>query len=351
MEARERVKRTLEFRETDRTPFGIFGSNPWDEERLTRDLGLHSITQMYKKLDLDIWHLFQPLQYTGPKRTFKGKEADFWGVPLDIRNFGDSSIYNPLAEISSVDEVEEYCFPNIADFDGTWLDQQLDQLDQFAIEGGLWAPIFHNVTWLCGFENTLCDLVSNPEIVRALLRKVTDFWIDYTRKTLEIANGRIMIMQNCNDFGTQRELIMSSEMFRSYFKPELKRLYDTIKSYDVAVLQHSCGAIGTILEDFVEMGADIINPIQVSADGMDLKTIRGKLGGKVVVYGGIDTQYVLPRGTKMEIAEAVHGALDEFQSVGGYILAPSQGIEPDISTQNVQYMFSEAKKYQKIMKG
>lgn len=344
MDAKERVKRTLEFKETDRVPFGIFGCNSWDEERMAKDLNLGSVEEMYKELELDIWHLFQPLQYTGEQRIHMGKPADFWGVPLDIRQFGDSSIYNPLAELSSIEEVEAYQFPDIDDFDATWLDKELDRHEGLAIEGGLWAPIFHNVTWLCGFENTLCNMIMEPEMMKLLIKKVTDFWIAYARKTLDTAKGRIMIMQNCNDFGTQRDLIMSAEMFREFFKPEFKRLYDTIKEYDVAVLQHSCGAVSSIIDDFIEIGADIMNPVQVSADGMDIDTIAGRFGGRVTLYGGIDTQWVLPTGSEEEIRATVRNTVSKFDMCGGYILAPSQGVEPDIPTRNIVTMFDEGKK-------
>ncbi len=347
MTKKERVLRTLQYQETDRVPFGIMGTNPPEEERMARDLNCPSVEDMYRVLDLDIWHLFQPLEYKGESRTYMGKPADFWGVPLDIRSFGDTSNYHPLAEVSSVEEVEAYPFPKIEDFDTAWLEKALEEHEEFAIEGGLWAPIFHNVTWLCGFENTLMNLVAEPEVSAALIRRITDFWIDYARKVLETANGRILMMQNCNDFGIQWDLLISRQMFCKFFKPELKRLYDTIKEYDIAILQHSFGAISELFPDFIEMGVDIMNPIQVSAAGMDIRTMAQRFGGKVVMYGGIDTQHVLPEGPKERIQASVREALACFQDCGGYILGPSQGIEADISTEHVRVMFAEACQYYK----
>lgn len=344
MDSKERVKRTLEFKETDRVPFGLFGTF-YNEERMRKNLSYGSVEEMYREMGLDIWHLFQPLKYMGEQRTHMGKPADFWGVPLDIDQYGDSSLYSPLAEISSIEEVEAYKFPCIDDFDTTWLDAELDKHEGLAIEGGLWAPIFHNVAWLCGFENTLCNLIAEPEMMKLLIRKVTDFWIEYARKTLETAKGRIMIMENCNDFGTQRDLIMSADMFREFFKPEFKRLYDAIKEYDVAVMQHSCGAVSSVIDDFIEIGADIMNPVQVSADGMEIRALAERFGGRVTLYGGIDTQWVLPTGSEEEIRETVRKTLSCFEMCGGYILAPSQGVEPDIPVRNIVTMFDEGRKY------
>lgn len=348
MKSKERIKRTLAFKETDRIPFGIFGTSAANEARLAKELKMSSVEQMHQELELDIWHLFQPLEYAGETREYRGMEADFWGVPLDVGEYGDSGIYHPLAEITSVDEVEAYKFPNIDDFDSSWLDKELEKHNNFAIEGGLWAPIFHNVTWLCGLENTLCNLITDPEMMKLLIKKVTDFWIGYARKVLETAKGRVMIMQNCNDFGTQRDLLISAEMFREFFKPELKRLYDAIKEFDVAVLQHSCGAVSSIIGDFIEIGADIMNPVQVSAAGMDIDSIVKKFGGKVTFYGGIDTQWVLPTGSEEKIRRTVRDTIGKFDMCKGYILAPSQGVEADISAQNLKIMFDEGKRYCKF---
>lgn len=342
--SKERVSRTLRFEQTDRVPFGLMGTNPPEESRMALDLGYSSVESMYRGVGFDIWHFLTPLQYTGPQRTFKGKAADFWGVPLDIRSYGDSSQYNPLGEICSIDEVEAYPWPSIKDFNPTWFENKLDEYGDLAIEGGLWAPIFHNVTWLCGFENTLINLTAEPEISEALIRHVTDFWVDYAKMTLEAAKGRVMIMQNCNDFGTQRGLLMSTDMFRRYFKPALKRIYDTIKEYDVAVLQHSCGAIAPIIDDFIEIGADILNPIQVNAEGMDIHSLAERFGGRIVFYGGVDTQHVLPEGPEERIRCATRDIIDTFSNCGGLILSGSQGLEADISTEHSMYMFDEARK-------
>ena len=345
MTSRERVLRTLKYQETDRVPFGIMGTNAPAEQRMAKELKCSCVEELYRLLDLDIWHLSQPLKYKGENRVYKGRPADFWGVPLDISSQGDTGMDHPLAEVSSVDEVEAYVFPKIEDFDASWLDRTLDEHGEFAIEGGLWAPIFHNMTWLCGFETTLMNLAEEPEISKALLRRITDFWVDYARMVLETARGRILIMQNCNDFGTQRDLLISRSMFCEFFKPELKRLYDVIKEYDVAVLQHSCGAVSEIYDDFIESGVDIMNPVQVSAAGMDIPTISRRFGGRVVLYGGIDTQHVLPEGPEERIRGAVREALDCFRDCKGYILGPSQGIEADIPTEHVRILFDEAIKY------
>lgn len=209
---------------------------------------------------------------------------------------------------------------------------------EFAIIGGVWAPIFHDVCWLCGIEDTNVNLLIEPEIVEALIRRVTDFWIAYTRKTLEAARGRIDIVENCNCFGGQKDLVISPAVFRKFMKPALKRLYDTIKEYDVLIFQHSCGAIEPIIGDFIELGADIINPVQVSAYGMDPIVLKKKYGKDVTFCGGIDTQRVLPFGTAEEVRAECRRISGILGDGGG-----SQALEDDIPEENVHAMFDEGR--------
>jgi uroporphyrinogen decarboxylase len=200
------------------------------------------------------------------------------------------------------------------------------------------------MTWLCGFENSLVNLKIEAEISKAIIRHVTDFWIDYARKLLECGKGRFDIVQNCNDFGAQSGLIFGIDVFREFFKPELKRLYSVIKEYGAKVMQHSCGSIEPIIPDLIEIGMDILNPVQVSAAGMEMEVLAEKYGDKITFYGGIDTQHVLPEGPIERIRDETRKAIRTLGKGGGYILAPSQGVEPDIPVDHLLVMFDEGKK-------
>lgn len=327
--------------EADRAPFSLFGTNTPNMERIMRFTGHASIEELYRAIGIDIWYA-PGLKYLGPQRTYRGEQADLWGIPPSVYKDGDSSRACPLMEVSSVDEVEAYEWP-IPMFDASALDAALDTHGEFAVLGGVWAPVFHNLTWLCGFETTLMNVAIQPEVTEALVRRVTDYWVAYTRKVLETGRGRIDLIENCNDFGTQKSLIMNPEAFRRFFKPALKRLYDTIHEFGVKVMQHSCGAIAPIIPDLIEIGADIINPVQVSAAGMDIGFLKSNYGGKVAFLGGIDTQHVLPEGPVERIRNVTRNTLDVMAADGGYILAPSQGVEADIPVEHLLAMFDEGR--------
>ena len=341
MNSKERVLRTLEFKETDRVPLAVSGR----EDDLMLYLKANSLNRMYEILDIDFRGInTSDLQdKRGVKRTHKGHEANIWGVPLICANNGFQELC-PLSEISSVDEAEAYDWPLAENLNYYDIEKQITENDGYFLIAGVWAPIFHDFTWLCGFENCLAMLLSEPEIAKAVLRRITDFWIAYTKIILEKGKGKIDCVMNCNDFGMQKCLIMSPGVWREFFKPELKRFYGCIKNFGANVFQHSCGSIFDIIPDLIEIGADILDPIQVAAVGMGTESLAEKFGGKIVCHGGIDTQFILPNCSEPEVRAEVRRVIGTLGSRGGYILCGSQGYMEDIPIENIVAVYDEAKK-------
>ncbi len=320
MNSKQRVKRTVNFEKVDRIPAGLFGTHTEYEEGLAEYIGVNSIEEMYKELKIDIWHCKEGLEYT--------KDDSIWQFEGDP----------PFAEVDSIKEVEKVSFPEIENFKTENLEREIKEHQQFAVCGGINSAIFHHYLNLCGQENALCYLKIKPDIAKAIIRKITDFWVDYLETVLKVGKGKIDLIENCNDFGTQRSLFISTEDFREFFKPQLRRLYDKAKEYDVLYMQHSCGAIFPIIHDFIEMGADILNPIQTAAAGMDIKKLKSEFKGKIALYGGVDTQHLLPKGPEELIRDEVKNILNIFGKNGGYILSGAQGLIEDIPYNHAETM-------------
>jgi hypothetical protein len=149
------------------------------------------------------------------------------------------------------------------------------------------------------------------------------------------------------DFGTQRCEFMSKDMFREFYMPFYKRVNDWVHlNTSWKTFYHSCGSIINLLDDFVEMGVDIINPVQCSAAGMDAKNLKDKYGDKLVFWGGgVDTQKTLPFGTCEQVRQEVSGRLDTFGKNGGFVFNPVHNIQANTPTENIIAMFDEIKKY------
>ena len=146
-----------------------------------------------------------------------------------------------------------------------------------------------------------------------------------------------------NDFGHQGGLLLSKEMWRDFFFDNIKRLTALAHSYGLKVMMHSCGAVSEIIPDLIGAGVDILDPIQITATGMEPQTLAEKFGGKIVFHGGVDTQNVLPFGTPEEVAAHAHEVAETLGATGGYIFAPSQILGPDIPMENIVAMYEAIK--------
>lgn len=331
MTSKERVMRAIAHQEVDRIPAGLFGTHPDYLSGLAAHIGAATVEEMFLKLGIDVWHGWgHGLKYAGAQRIYKGVPVNEWGLPLKPVEGADGFSHNqnaPLAEATTIDEVEAFPWPSPDYYVGDGLTEYFDQHKEFAVVGGINSAIFHIYSWMCGFDRSLMMLSLEPELAKAVIRHITDFWEGYLRKLLQIGGGRIDIIENCNDFGTQISLFISPEYFREFFRPALQRLYDVTHEHGARMMQHSCGAIAPLVPDFIEMGADILNPIQVTATGMDLETLVPAYGKKICFYGGIDTQRVLPGGPVVLIRHDTRRLIEFFGYGGGTDFGRFTGID------------------------
>jgi len=345
MTSKERVLRAVEHKVVDLIPAGLFGTHLDYEQGLATHIGVESVEEMYRKLGVDVWHCRKGLKDTADERVYNGRRVNRWGIPSDLSKEEGFShrLGAPLLDVTSVDEVEAFPWPKAEDFvdvnDECF--KHIEAHQEFAVVGGINSAVFHIYSQVCGFENSLMLLSLKPEIAKAVIRNITDFWEDYLRKVLDAGKGQIDIIENCNDFGTQRSLFISPQQFREFFRPALQRLYNVTKEYGAKVMQHSCGAVAPLIPDFIEMGADILNPIQVEASGMEIAELVQNYGKDICFYGGIDTQQLMPHGPVERIQDSTRDLISLFGYEGGLILSGSQGLLEDIPYDHAVAMLTE----------
>jgi uroporphyrinogen decarboxylase len=150
-----------------------------------------------------------------------------------------------------------------------------------------------------------------------------------------------------DDLGTQNGLMMSPEIYRKLIKPAEKRVWEFIKTKTSAFLfLHSCGSVRKLIPDFIELGVDILNPVQISAKDMIPKELKREFGRDLTFWGGgCDTQKVLPFGTTEEVEEEVKRRISEFAPGGGFVFNPVHTIQPKVPAENIIRMFDTAKKH------
>ena len=206
---------------------------------------------------------------------------------------------------------------------------------------------FESAVKLRGYEAFLMDFYLEPLLAEKLLEKITDnilmLWDVYLNEIGEYAQ----VVCQGDDLGSQSALIMGDEIYRKFIKPCHKRIYDFIHSKTNAkVFMHSCGAIFDIIPDLIEVGVDILNPIQKGAANMGLEKLKKKFGNDICFWGGgIDVQLTLPEATETEIEEEVKRSIDIMGQDGGYVFAATHNIHADVPARNIAAMLEAVQKY------
>jgi uroporphyrinogen decarboxylase len=189
------------------------------------------------------------------------------------------------------------------------------------------------------------DLALEPEKAEILLDKVNDLAIDFFQECMKHVAGKVDGVFVGDDFGTQGGLLMSPDMWRTYIKPRYEKLISVIKGCGVKYCHHSCGGIRPIISDLIEIGVDVLHPIQPLALGMDPKELSEEFGKDLTFYGGIDEQRTLPTGLPEDVKREVRDRIATFGKYGGYIVAPSHAFQPDIPLENVLALYEEVLGY------
>lgn len=222
-----------------------------------------------------------------------------------------------------------------------------DNTDYVVGADGIKVGILQTASQLRGYDKLFLDFSINPDIAHQFLDRLSATINSMYRQYMEAVGQYVQVVVITDDQGTQNSLMVSPKMFREFIKPRLKSLIETIRSTaDVKVFMHCDGAITKIIPDLIEIGVDILNPIQTVVKGMeDTKELKEQFGAQISFHGGIDVQRVLPNYTPEQIRQEVKLRLNDLGKNGGYIIAPCHNINVDIPLENTLAMFNTAKEF------
>ena len=196
--------------------------------------------------------------------------------------------------------------------------------------------------FMCGFENWLVQLKTNPEFCEALLDRTLEIQLAMAEDTLGAVGDAADILYLADDYGIQTGPLISPALFRSMFKPRMARLIRFLRERSPAKIAfHSCGSVYALIPDFIDVGVQILNPIQVAAADMDTQRLRREFGKRLVFWGAIDTQHVLPRGTPNDVRAEVARRVRDLSP--GYIPASVHNIQAEVPPQNIVAMVDALK--------
>ena len=205
----------------------------------------------------------------------------------------------------------------------------------------LCAGLFEMAQRLRGMEAFLMDLVESPVEAGHLLDRVLEVKLDYWRAALAALGDLVDVVAEGDDYGTQQSLLVSPATFRSVFKPRLAELVRAMKrdAPQAFVFFHSCGSVRKILPDLIEIGVEVLNPVQTTAAGMEPAALKRDFGKELSFWGGgVDTQGVLPRGTPAEVRDDVRRNVEALAPGGGFVFCTVHNIQADVPPENVVAM-------------
>jgi uroporphyrinogen decarboxylase len=197
-------------------------------------------------------------------------------------------------------------------------------------------------------EKFFVDLVFDKKFANLLLDKIFEFNYGVYELYLKEIGPYINCIEFNDDFGSQTNLMISPDQYREFIKPRHKQLIEMFKRHapDAKVLIHSCGSIFDIISDFIEIGIDILNPVQPLAEGMDTYRLKKEFGPDICFQGGIDLQIAM-RGSPEDVEEEVKKRIDSLARGGGYVLSSANNIASDIPIENVFKLYESAIKHGK----
>ncbi|MBM4340590.1 MAG: hypothetical protein FJ110_13735 [Deltaproteobacteria bacterium] len=349
LDSKERVKIALSHQEPDRIPINFRAT-----ELVTQ--------QLSRALDLDYWGILERFRvdfreviptYVGPTFPDKrdGSKVDMWGVGRHVHNSekGNDFLisYSPLQNASVLEDIQKHHWPRVEWFDFSEIKSICNQFKGYAISTpGIHVEghhgVFHLMTYLFGFEKVMVDLALNPELVRAAIDRVMAFLVSYYDQFFKSAKGMIDFLFYKDDFGSQDSLLISRDMFLNFFFPNLKTLADLASSYGVKLILHSCGSILPLIPDFINAGVCVLDPIQVTAKGMDIRVLKGNYGKQLTFHGGIDVQRLMPFGTIEEIKFIAKETMEILGKDGGYFFGPSHRFQVDTPVGNIVTLYETA---------
>jgi len=290
--------------------------------------------------------------YIGPAlpEVPEGSIVDCWGIqyrslPYETGVYYEQSVW-PLDKARTIDDLESYQWPVAEWFDYSKMRETAlaGRKNQVVLCG--YMTIFYMHLLLRGLEQSLVDPHDDAEFTHHLLNRASDLLYEYHRRMFEAADGLIDLAQVTDDFGSQAAPLISLQTFRTYYRPHLERFIGLCREHNIKVFHHDDGAIRPFLPDLVDMGIDILNPVQSACQGMEMDGLKRDFGSKLCFHGGIDNQDVLPFGTPDDVRAAVRAAIDALASDGtGYILAPCHNLQAVTPMDNIVAMYDEAWQY------
>ncbi len=343
MTHKERFLATIANAPVDRPASWLGLPVPSAVPKLLAYFGVNSIDELKLKIDDDIYPIEVPYNFPPSNHiacAFKFAKHTHDDTP-DERTLTAPGFFEDFDDPADVDK---FPWPDPALYlDVVESARRAKAVDpNYVRMGVMWSAHFQDACSAFGMENALMVMLVNPDMFKAVIDKITDFYLKANELFYEATKGYLDAVLIGNDFGSQNGLMVDPDSLRNLVFEGTQKLIDQAKRYGLKVIHHSCGSVYPLIDDFIEMGIDAIHPIQAKAKDMNAENLSTHYAGKTAFCGGVDAQYLLVNGSAEQVFERVKELKKLFPT--GLIISPShEAILPDIPPANVEALFKAVK--------
>lgn len=345
MTSKERFYSTMEYKGVDRPCTRFYGT-----PEITQQIEEHYGFKNYEELSIKLGDDFRMVgpSYIGPelKKFEDGSWEGIWGERYANYNFGNGTypetVFLPFKDVEDVEQLNDYRFPSADWFDYSTIKEQCERFKDFVIViGDPGTPDYLNGIARCrGVEQVLFDVALEDPVFIELIRKRHEFYYEYLRRILEVAEGAIDVVWFGEDLGTQNALVISPLSYNKLFAPSMKEFFSLAHKYGARTMMHSCGSCYKLIPRLIELGLDILDVVQVDAADMNIEKLHNEFYGKITFCGSISVQNTLPFGTEEDIRKEVRIRKELFKD-GGIIIGPTHEIQVGTPIKNIISMYDE----------
>lgn len=281
----------------------------------------------------------------------EGATIDIYGVanePGSAAAMHMTHMRHPLERMETLEELETYPFPEFVwdeeDVVAQLACNQAFKAQDRVVCGDMQCTVWETAWYMRGMEVLMMDMMSEKEMAEFVLDKVTALAVQ--RAEYYVKTGVDMLYFG-DDVGMQRTIMMSRELYQAWIKPRLKKVVDAARAInpEVVIFYHSCGFVEPFIEDLIEVGIDVLNPVQPEC--MDFGEIHAKYGDRISFHGTIGTQTTMPFGTPEEVRAEVFKNLDIAGQKGGLLVSPTHMLEPEVPWENIKAYIQACRGYTK----
>ncbi|MCK5734101.1 MAG: hypothetical protein KAI38_07935 [Candidatus Latescibacteria bacterium] len=349
MNSKESVLAAVNHQETDRIPI-TFDAEKEVYAALYDHLGLDTKEALFDKLHVDTWMILPGNFVHTAEENDKREKTALWGYRTKVTEYSggtyDEVCFNPLAGKDRIADIKAHPWPSPKHLDFSHFPQEAEHHSDRAVIGVFTWGAYFIASFVRGLEDLMMDFVLRKDYADYLIKTIGEISCAALNTMLESYGDGIDIVYMADDYCSQQGPLFSPAAFRQFVTPYLKEVVQIAHQHDKKFLLHCCGAVRPLLPMIIDAGVDMLEPIQIRAEGMDPRGLKKDFGKDLCFYGGVDLQHILCRGTPQQVADEVRRLADILGRDGGYIMGPGHTyIQVDAPLENIMTMYETAHTY------